>query len=269
MKLNGIQKLFALYLFFLVIYWVILYQSHETTSFYNLLYSFLFSLIPLVGGIVAMMRSRLWGGLNSAVGKAVFFIGLGLFLWGSGSMVWSYYNFFVGEPAPYPSLADIGFAPSIFFYGLGAIFLSKATGAKYGLRNKLAKVFVIVAPFVLLGISYHLLITVARGGVLIPPEESLLKTFFDIVYPLGDFVGLTISVIISGLSFKYFGGRYLFDIVSILLGLAVMTFADAVFSYTTTVQTYYNGNWGDLMLTIGLFLLTFGVLGFSTSLKEN
>jgi hypothetical protein len=46
-----------------------------------------------------------------------------------------------------------------------------------------------------------------------------------------------------------------------------MTAADFVFSYTTTVGTYYNGNFGDLMLTTGLFLLSFGVLGFA-KIKE-
>lgn len=269
MKVNLYQKICLGFLILLFGFWVWLYLSGSKEGFYNYLYSFLFGLIPLIGGFVAMINSKIWGGLKSAVGKAIFFIGLGLFCWGVGEAIWSYYNFFLHVAAPYPSLADIGFAPSIFFYGLGAIYLSRATGAKYGLRNKFAKVFLAVAPLVLLAFSYYLLITVARGGVLIPEGENRLKTFFDIVYPLGDFVSLVISVIISGLSFKYFGGKYLLDIISILLGLAVMTFADAVFSYTTTVQTYYNGNWGDLMLTIGLFLITFGVLGFSTKLKDS
>lgn len=269
MRLNIYQKICSAFLGLLFIFWILLYLNGSKEGFYNYLYSFLFGLIPLTSGSVAMVKSRLWGGFGSAVGKAVFFIGLGLFCWGVGEAIWSYYNFFLHVPAPYPSLADIGFAPSIFFYGLGAIFLSKATGAKYGLRNKVAKVFVILAPVVLLAISYYLLIVVARGGTLVPEGEDSLKAFFDIVYPLGDFLSLVISVIISGLSFKYFGGKYLFDIISILLGLAVMTFADAVFSYTTTIQTYYNGNWGDLMLTIGLFLLSFGVLGFCSKLKES
>ena len=268
MRTNLYQKVFSGYLLFLVIYWVILFQSGEKTSFYNLLYSFLFSLVPLIGGLIGMFKSKIWGRFKSAVGKAIFFISLGLFLWGSGSMVWSYYNFFLGEPAPYPSLADLGFAPSIFFYGLGAIFLAKATGAKYGLRNNFAKVFVTLAPLVLLAFSYYLLVTVARGGVLVPEGETGLKTILDLAYPLGDFLALTIAVIISGLSFRYLGGRYLFDIISILLGLAVMTFADAVFSYTTTVGTFYNGQFGDLLLTLGLFFITFGVLGFCSKLKE-
>lgn len=269
MKINIYQKVCLAFLVFLFGFWVWLYFTGSKEGFYNFLYSFLFGLIPLIGGLVAMIKSRMWGGLKSAVGKAVFFIGLGLFCWGTGEAIWSYYNFFLNVAAPYPSLADLGFAPSVFFYGLGAVYLAKATGAKYGLRNKYAKVFVAIAPIILLVASYYLLVVIARGGVLIPPDESLLKTFFDLVYPLGDFLGLTISVIISGLSFKYFGGKYVFDIVSILAGLAVMTFADAVFSYTTTVQTYYNGDLGDLLLTIGLFLLTFGVLGFSSKLKED
>lgn len=269
MKFNLYQKVCLAFLIFLFGFWVWLYSSGSKEGFYNFLYSFLFGLIPLIGGFLAMINAKIWGGLKSAVGKAVFFIGLGLFLWGTGEAIWSYYNFFLHIPAPYPSLADIGFAPSIFFYGLGAIYLSKATGAKYGLRNKFAKAFMIIAPLVLLAVSYYLLVVVARGGVIIPEGDGALKTFFDIVYPFGDFVSLVVSVIISGLSFRYFGGRYLLDIISILLGLAVMTFADAVFSYTTTVQTYYNGNWGDLMLTIGLFLITFGVLGFSSKLKDS
>lgn len=215
-----------------------------------------------------MINSKLWGGLKSAIGKAVFFIGLGLFCWGFGETIWSYYNFFMNVAAPYPSIADIGFAPSIFFYGLGAVYLSKATGAKYGFRNNLAKVFAFLAPVAILALSYYILVVVARGGVLIPPGETPLKTFLDIVYPLGDFVGLAISAIVSGLSFKYLGGRYFPDIISILAGLGVMYIADSVFSYTTTVGTYFNADFGDLLLAFGMFLLTFGVLGFHR-VKDN
>src|SRR4051812_47930098 len=97
-------------------FWGWIQISGFTEGSYNYLYSFLFGLIPFFGGLAAMFMSKIWGGLRSAVGKAVLFIGLGVFLWGCGENIWSYYNFFLGIPAPYPSLADIGFAPSIFFY---------------------------------------------------------------------------------------------------------------------------------------------------------
>jgi len=266
--LNRYQKILSVYLLLLVIGWILLQFTHQTSGIYNFLYSFLFSLIPFVGGAVGMFGSRIWGGLKSHVGKAIFFISLGLFLWGSGSMVWSYYNIILKIEAPYPSFADFGFAPSVLFYGLGAFYLSKATGAKFGLRNKLAKAFITITPLILLGFSYYILVIIARGGILIPEGETPIKIILDIVYPLGNFVSLSVAIIVSGLSFKYFGGKYLLDIVAVLFGLAVMFVADAVFSYTTTIGTFYNGNFGDLLLTFGLFLLTFGALGFC-KLKED
>jgi hypothetical protein len=262
MRLNVFQKSSVVALILLFVFWLILFLTNTTSGFYNYLYSFLFGLIPFFSGAIALLASRIWGGLRTAIGKAVFFIGLGIFLWGCGENIWSYYNFFLGIPAPYPSLADVGFAPSIFFYGLGAFFLSEVTGARFGLRNIYAKLFAIAAPIVLLGISYYGLVVIARGGVLVPSGETTLKTILDIAYPLGDFVGLTIAAVISGLSFKYMGGRYTLDIIAILLGLAVMVAGDFIFSYTTTVNTYYNADFGDFILTLGTFLLSYGVLGF-------
>jgi hypothetical protein len=230
MQMNGFQKVFSVFLGILVIFWLVLFAKHITGGFYNYLYSFLFGLIPLFGGALAMLRSRLWGGLSSAVGKGVFFVGLGIFLWGAGESVWSYYNFFLNISAPYPSLADFGFAPSIFFYGLGAVFFSTATGAKYALRHPAAKAYAVLAPLIIAVLSYYVLVVVARGNVVVPAGETLLKTVLDIAYPLGDFLGLTLAVVISGLSFKYLGGKYRTDIYALLLGLAVMFIADSVFS---------------------------------------
>lgn len=262
--MNTLQRICVSFFVAITVLWAALYVQGIKDGFYNYLYSFLFGLIPLFGGVVAMYRASIWGNFKSAVGKSIFFVGLGVFCWGVGELIWSYYNFVLNIPAPYPSLADLGFAPSIFFYSLGAFYLSRATGAKFGLRNRYAKIFVAIAPFIVLVFSYYVLIVVARGGVLVPEGETTLKTILDIVYPLGDFVGLAIAVIVSGLSFKYLGGRYLVDIVAILAGLAVMFVGDTVFSYTTTVGTYYNAQFGDLLLSTGTFLLSYGALGFST-----
>src|SRR3989344_4139272 len=139
MILNVYQKVLVGFFVLLMIFWVIIFIQGTKDGFNNYLYSFLFGLMPLTAGAISMWRSRVWGGFKSAIGKAMFFIGLGILLWGVGETIWSYYNFFLGIPAPYPSFAEIGFAPSIFFYSLGTIYLAKATGAKFGLRNPLAK----------------------------------------------------------------------------------------------------------------------------------
>lgn len=256
------QKISLYFMVLLVIYWGVLFFTGTKEGFHNFFYSFLFGLTPLIGGVIAIFNAKIWGGLKTTIGKAVFFVGLGVFLWGAGETVWSYYNFILKVPAPYPSLADIGFAPSIFFYGLGVLYLSKVTGATLGLKSKVAKFFVAISPFVIIPFAWHILVNIARNGVLIPEGETGLKIILDIVYPLGSFVALAIAIIISGLSFKYMGGKYKMSIVSLLLGLLVMFIGDTIFSYTTTIGTFYNANFGDLVLTTGTFLLTFGILGF-------
>lgn len=260
--MNTPQKISVIFTIGLFFFWLYLLAIGSTDGFYNYLYSFLFGLTPLIAGIIAIRSSKLWGGMKTALGKAIFYIGLGVLLWGLGETIWSYYTIFLGVAAPYPSLADIGFAPSIFFYGIGAFYLSKVTGAKFGLRNKAAKVAVVISLIITTVLAYYISIELSRGGVLVPEGDGFVKAIFDIAYPLGDFLALVVAVVVSGLSFKYMGGRYKYDIVAVLCGLFVMYVADSVFSYTTSIGTYYNANWGDLLLTLGTFLLSYGVLGF-------
>ncbi|HSW78670.1 MAG TPA: hypothetical protein VLF88_01465 [Candidatus Babeliales bacterium] len=264
-KINKYQKFLVIYFIAMVVLWAGLWATDTKAGNWNYWFSFLFGLIPLVGGAVGIVKSSIWGRFKSTLGKAVFFISLGLLLWGLGETIWSYYNFFKHVPAPYPSLADIGFAPSIFFWILGTIYLAKASGALFVLKKSTAaKVLAILVPLLLLIPSYYIQVTLARGGSLLPEGETSLKVVLDIVYPFGDFLALVFAGMVFSLSYKYFGGFYRKAITSILLGLFVMYCGDSVFSYTTTEGTYYNADWGDMFLALGLSLITFGILAFCT-----
>lgn len=267
-NINGFQKL-ALGSFLAVsAFWLYLFTSHHNSGSLNYWFSFLFGLIPLFGGLVGVLRAKLWGGLKSKIGKAVFFFSLGLALWGFGESIWSYYNFFKHVPAPYPSLADIGFAPSIFFWVLGAAYMSVATGALFALRKShWAKFIALLIPLFLLVPSYYIQVKLARGGVVVPQGETVLKAVLDIAYPFGDFLALTFAAVVYLLSYKYFGGIYRFAVICLLVGLAMMYIGDSIFSYTTTKGLYYNADWGDEILALGQFLLTFGILAFATTPK--
>ena len=262
MKINSLQKTLLIYLVFLCLFWLWLFFSGYKTNFWNYFYSFSFSQIPLIGGLVGVLVAKPWGGLKSSLGKSISLISFGLFSWGLGSMIWSYYNFFRNIPAPYPSLADLGFVLSLPLWTFGMISISKATGAKFGLQHKKGKILLILIPFGVFIFSYYALVIIARGGQLTGSFESYLKLSLDLAYPLGDVLILTISLLIFGLSYKYLGGKYRLTILSILLGFVTMYFADFVFSYTTTVGTFYNGSLGDLFFTAALFFITFGTLGF-------
>lgn len=269
-SINIYQRLITGYFLAMVVLWAGLLLTHHKGGNWNYWYSFLFGLIPLMGGLVGIWKAGLWGGLRSTLGRAVFFVSLGLVLWGFGESIWSYYNFFRHVAAPYPSLADIGFAPSIFFWILGTAYLSVATGALFALRKShFTKFLVVLAVAVLVVPSYYIQVHVARGGVLVPKGETVLKTVLDIAYPFGDFLALTFAAIVFGLSYKYFGGIYRRAVIYLLAGLAVMYCADSVFSYTTTKNTYYNADWGDLLLAAGLYLITYGILAFASKPSVN
>ncbi len=262
MNFSKESKIIFVYYIFIALYWAALYFPGIKEQPVNHYYQVVEGFIPLIGGIWGMMKSKKWGFLKSKVGAAVFYISLGTFSWGIGQMLWSvYYNLIQHTEVPYPSLADVGFIMAIPFWVLGIIYLSKATGARFSLKHLHGKILLFFIPFLAIIASYFLLIVVARAGV-IDFTEGGLKLAFDIAYPLGDLIILTFALVIYGLSFNYLGGKYQLPIITIIAGFVLMYFSDFSFSYTTTLGTYYNGHWVDLMFPTVMMLLACGVNGF-------
>jgi hypothetical protein len=260
------RNIFFYYLFIFA-WWIYFYITGKANAGGDItlggaLYQFAFGLIPLVGGFLGLFKSKKWGGAKSSVGRALLLISVGAICWGVGQMFWSlYYNIFSQVDIPYPSLADVGYSLSFPFLALGLINLSKATGARFSFKQFGGKLLALFITLVGIAAAYYLLIVVARGGV-IDFTEGGLKLFFDLVYPLGDLVIFLLSALIYGLSFKYLGGRYKLPILSIILGQFVLFLADFSFSYTTTVGSYYNGHWVDMVLPTAWMLIVFGVNAF-------
>lgn len=264
MNFSKESKIVFLYYLLIVVYWAVLYFQGIKEQPVNYYYQVAEGFIPIVGGIWGMMKSKKWGFLKSKVGAGVFYISLGIFSWGVGQMLWSvYYNLIQHTEVPYPSLADVGFIMAIPFWVIGIVYLSKATGARFSLKHMHGKILLFIIPLLAMIASYFLLIVVARGGV-IDFAEGGLKLAFDIAYPLGDLIILTFALVVYGLSFNYLGGRYKFPIIIIIAGFVLMYFSDFSFSYTTTLGTYYNGHWVDLMFPTVMMLLSCGVNGFDT-----
>lgn len=267
MNSSKASKIIFGYFLIVALWWLVLFLLNIKYSFQNYLYQFGFGLIPLVGGVSGIFKSKKWGFLKSQVGAAVLFTSLGLISWGIGQMIWSYYNVVYGVEVPYPSWADAGYILAIPLWALGIINLSKATGAKFSLRNTAGKTFMFIFPIIAVIFSYYLLIVVARGGE-IDFGGGALKLFFDLAYPLGDVVILTFSLIIYGLSVNYLGGKYKWPIVTTIVGFVVMYFTDFTFSYVTTTEAYYNGHWVDLLFPTAMAIIAIGVNNLDTDLGK-
>jgi hypothetical protein len=245
-------------LFIFFIGWFSWLYFEDTTSATANFYSNTYGIIPLLGGVYGLVTASRWSGFRSTVGKAVIFLSLGLVTWGCGMVIWLYFNIVLGVAVPYPSLADVAFIISWPLWAVGAAYLSIATGARFGLEELKGKIGLIIVPCVIVAFSYYFLVVLARQGVLSIYDGSV-KTFFDLAYPIGDIVILTISLLIFGLSYKYLGGILKWAIYLILAAFIVNYFADFTFSYTTTLGTYYNGSLADVLFVTAMTLLSSGI----------
>lgn len=266
MKLNK-QNTFLLGLMTIMfVYWLGIQLSNITDLPVNLYYSVAITLVAFAGGVMGIFLSKKWGGGKSAVGKAILLISLGNTIWSIGSFIWSFYNLALHQEVPYPSLADIGYISAIPLWTVGIFYLSKATGARVSLRRIGGRILLVLLPIIATIASYYLLFVIARGSSF-DWEGGVLKVFFDLAYPTGDWIILTFAFLIWGLSLKYLGGQYRWTVFIILLGFLTMFLADFSFSYTTTVGTYYNGSYPDFLFALAMFLLGFGINSFSISEK--
>lgn len=198
------------------------------------------------------------------MGRAVFLLSMGCFTWSLGELIWSYYNFFLNANVPYPSWADAGFVLNYPCFSIGFLILGRATGTKFGLRSLLGKVFLVIFPIAAFILSWYALVIVARGGSL-TSGGGTLKVFFDVAYPMGDVIILIMAFLTFGLSFRYLGGQFKWPIFIIILGILFQYFADFGFSYTTTLNTYYNGSFIDLFFATSMFILSFGIALLDTN----
>ncbi len=250
------------------IFWMLLtLKTGHSESQAGYYFQILLFVIPLVGSLVGLNNAKLWGGFKSAVGKAITFLSLGTLTWAIGMLIWNYYIFIAKVEIPYPSLADVAFILSWPLWTMGFIQLSRATGVKFALRKSKGKVLFVVIPLVVTLLSYYLLIVVGRGGV-IEWSSGGLKLFFDLFYPIGDVVILTVALMLFSLSYNFLGGRYKMAVLLLIVAFISNYFSDFLFSYTTTQETYFNGHFVDFLFATTMLLLSLGLSKLDVKLLD-
>lgn len=241
----------------LLLYWALLAFTHTKYQMINYWWQAFMAAAAILYGILGISTAKHWGGLKSSVGKSVLFISLGVIMWGVGQAGWTY--FVIKDPAqqsPPSDLVSILYFTSIPLWAYGIFKLSKASGARYGLRSLKAKVAVLLMTVLTLVISYIVLVNVARGGTAYF-HQTFDVIFFDLGYAAGDAINLILALAIYGLSWKLLGGRFKIPISVILLGFALIYMADFWFSFRDGKGLYYNGDWTDLLYL--MMAATFGL----------
>lgn len=258
-NINKVQKIITIFMVVLFIFGSIIAWSGIQKNFWNYLYGILWNTMPLFGGAIGMYQSISQKIFRTNVSKAKFFISTGLFIWGCGNLVWQYYNLIQKVEVPYPSFADFGYLSAAFLWIIGIIYLSRATGATVGFKKVRKKFLLLLAPTTIAACSYYFLLFVLKRPSY---SDNPLKISLDLIYPSMDLIILTLILIVSGLSVNFFRGKYKASLFSIIVGFFGLFIADFMFSYMTTIGTYYNGCWLELFFNCTFYLLTWGTLSF-------
>ena len=253
----------------MAIWWVSIYLRGLVDDTENYYFGLAIGCATVFGGIIGLTRAKIWGYMQSYVGKAITLFSIGLMTWGLGTIIFAYYNLFLTIAVPYPSLADAAYIVSWPLWSIGVFYLSKATGAGFQLRTVWGKIISVIVVAIALIASYYLLFVVARGGTFDLSSQDYLKLFFDFAYPVGDIFILTLALLTYGLSFNYLGGRYKWPTILILLAFLLNYLADFSFTYMTTIGTFYVASWVDMIYTAAFFAFSLGVSFFNPLTHRN
>jgi hypothetical protein len=251
----------TLVLFIGLFFWWIYLQIFNKGDFslQNQIFSALYGSIALCGGIIGFQIAKKWGGLKSVIGKAISFLSFGLLAQVFGQITYSFYTFFFKIEIPYPSLGDLGYFGSIILYSIGLLYLAKATGVIFKLKNLKNKLVTLVVPAVLLFVSYWIFLKDYQFD-----WKSPLKILLDFGYPLGDAFYISIALLIYYLSRGILGGIMKSKIIFLLFALLIQFLADYSFLYMSYYGEMHPGSVNDFIYLLAYYFMTISLIEFLT-----
>ena len=167
-------------------------------------------------------------------------LGAGVFAWGVGEAVWSYYELRLNMDVPFPSWADAGYLALIPLAATGlALLHSVSRRYTAGVRAALEGMIIVTS---VLFISWASVL----GPVYRTGEGSLLEKAIGLTYPIGDVVILAIVLFTATRAVR--GDRG--PLILIGAGLISLAVADSLFTYFNLHGAYQSGSafdaWWDI-----------------------
>lgn len=269
MILDRRQKIVIYVFIFFFIYYAVLSVLHITEGFYNDLYGLLLGVVVLASGVISMVyyHEQYQNTNSKTILKGLFILGLGLFCWGIGTIVWIYYSMVFGIVLAYPSIADIFYLPSVVLYCTGIfLLLSQNFQKKFKDKNEIIRI-ITICIFISI-VTFYMMVTIVRGGKIYDSEVSLLTNILNILYPCFDFVGLILAFFISGITMSNLKSKYGKLLFILAIGLVLMFISDSLLAYFTLNNFYYNGGFTDFLFTVSTLTIIFSLMGLCSKDSE-
>lgn len=250
----------AIFLFlFFTFLWLIAQFLPNSRDLKNL-FSDSYGIIALYGGFFALLKSKVWNGMKSFMGRVMIFFGLGLVLQAFGQFSYSVIYLLSNAEVPYPSLGDIGYFGSIPAYIVGVYYLSKAAGIQISLRSYKRKIQAFVIPVLMLTLSYLIFLRDYKFD-----WNSPLVIFLDFGYPLGQSIYVSIAMLTYLLSRDVLGGIMKPKILFILFALVVQYIADYMFLYKFKNEIWQTAGINEYFYLVAYFLMSLGIIQLETA----
>jgi hypothetical protein len=256
---NKLQILVTLIFLGFVVWWVSFQHIVDKQGLVTQWFSGTYGVVALIGSVIGFLAARKWGGFKTVLGKALIFFSLGLLAQEAGQLIYAYYVDAAKIQIPYPSWGDVAYFGSVLLYITAALFLTKAAGAKFSLKNTKYKAIAVLVPVILLASSY--------GVLLLHHQYDFSKpvtVFLDFGYPMGQAIYISIAITAYLLSRKLLGGVMKSGIVLIILALFIQYVSDSTFIYQSSRGTWLSGKYDDLFYLIAYFTMATAMIKFHT-----
>jgi len=201
-----------------------------------------FVIIPFL--LFQISIARRFGGWSSAVGRAIYLLGIGTSLWGLGNLNWFILNV-QGNEAPYPSLADAGYLAVLPFAGAALWQLAKVVGISGADWKWLPVALVVAFPLN----AYIMLPQGIGAGTFDTPLSTVIST----TYIASDVLLLGVSIVVAFGARRAAGGRFLAPVLAVVASLSLLYVGDLVFNYRIANDLFYNAEISDFLY--GVFIV--------------
>ena len=124
-----------------------LYIGPDKVTTLNYIFNLAYSVIFFLGMYAGFLRSRNFVDKPN-LQKSMIFFGIGMFFYGVGLVIWTFYNLILKVEIPYPSYADISFLlyyPGVF---VGIYFLIKSLGEQINRKLLMEGVLIFLVFFI-------------------------------------------------------------------------------------------------------------------------
>lgn len=264
-KFNYLQTITFILFSLFTIFWISINFFGIASDEGKTIFSGVYGIMALWGGVVGVTIANKWGLSKSIIGTGLLLFSIGLLFQELGQLSYAYYiNILKYEEAPYPSLGDVFFLTSTPLYAYGTWLLVKTTGGKKAFHNKtINKIIVIILPLIIVVFSYLLFLNHYEFD-----WNNPLLIFFDIGYPFGQAIYISIALVAFLLSKKYLGGYLKFPILIIIIALILQYIADYQFTYEYSHNTWEPGELNEYVYFLAYFVMTLGLIQFNNVLEK-